>query len=187
MKKLIVATLLLCLCASNAFALSADFIRELNNATPGTFKASLGTLINTAQSDISSNSSDITTNTAAIDTIEAFTSDVSNVEFLTTGDTSFSLSNVAYIRKWTGSKNEGISLGAATNQQIVTFSLAYQGGLSGAFAITPDTASGFQIVTLRKTGDTATLKYINSTLGWVIMGMATSDSGNVIGPGTPFN
>ena len=172
--------------------ISADDVLELNNATPGTFKVKLGTVFLEEQVNIDSNTTTGGNNASNITTLQAdvilaqATADTAldrvnnvNLKFLTTDDIVITnTSDLAYVRKYTGENDEGINLAAGGTMQIITFALASEEG--GDFAITPDTSSGFVQINLTATGDNATLRYIDSSIGWTLIGMGTSDTGKVI-------
>jgi len=135
---------------------------ELNNATPGTSKVGLGTLIRSMN---------------PVGTVTH-----------STGDTSITLSSepggdVGYVRKLTGAASgDSTALGAGSPGQVITFALVNDGGQN--YTITPDTSSGFDDVTLDDAGDNVTLKFINTTIGWILVG----ESGvTVSAPVNPFN
>lgn len=180
MKRILLFLSLIVLCGYQlAYAnISANDILELNNSTPGTFKVGLGTVIDANQTATTAAQADATTALGRVNNTA--------VKFLTSDDTSVSsLSSLAHIRKWTGTVDEGITLGAGGAMQILTISLALYGG--GDFAITPDTSSGFDQINLTAAGDNVSLRYIDSTNGWTLLGMGTSDTGKVVAPITPFN
>lgn len=135
-----------------SFALTGAQQTELNNATPGTQKAGLGTLLSGYFS--------------------------TTVRELVTSDNSFTVANTAYVRKRTSANNDGTALGTGTQGQIITFALVSDGG--GTYTITPDTSSGFDQVILQNRGDNVTLRYIDSTVGWIIIGLGTDDNGKVV-------
>ena len=66
--------------------------------------------------------------------------------------------------------NYGSSTGLANGQanQVITFTLATDGGLD--HKISPITKTGFTDITLDDAGDSVTMKYVNSTIGWTIIG-----------------
>lgn len=170
--------LILCIVGRSYANISTNDIVELNNATPGTFKVKLGTVINANQTATTAAQTDATTALGRVNN--------TTVKFLTSDDTSFSsLSSLAHIRKWTGTIDEGITLGSGGTMQILTISLALYGG--GNFAITPDTSSGFDQINLTAAGDNVSLRYIDSTNGWTLLGIGTSDTGKVVAPIKPFN
>ena len=194
MKKIITGILFVILCFVNtSYAnLTNNEIVELNNATPGTFKAKLGTVLAAEQASIDVNTSNVSTNstniTTAQNTADTALGRIDNVtlKFLTTNDTSIcTITSLAYVRKYVGTGNEGMTLGAGDTLQILTFALAVGGG--GQFSITPDTSSGFDQINFTAAGDNATLRYVGSSIGWTLIGLGTSDTGKVVAPIAPFN
>jgi len=187
MKRIFTILSLIVLCGYQlAFAnISADDIIELNNATPGTFKVQLGTVFSEEQANIDTN---VISAAAAQSTANTALGRVDNVslEFLTTDDTSITtITDVAYIRKFTGSNNEGINLVNGETLQTITIALTVDGG--GDFAITPDTSSGFDQINLTTAGDNVALRFIDSTIGWTLIGVGSPDAGKVVAPIQPFN
>ena len=140
---------------ANAITLSER--DELNNATPGTQKVGLGTIVRSQ---------------LAV-----------GVEVLFTGDTSVSLSvepsgDTGYVRKFTNGENVATLLGDGSPGQFLNIAFVSDGG--GDYEVTPDTASGFRAITFADAGDVATLKFINSTVGWVVVGTADVSSGPLL-------
>lgn len=75
-----------------------------------------------------------------------------------------------YVAKTTGADAEALTLANGIAGQELTISLVTDGGGDGT--LTPATCSGFATIVFADAGDTATLKYIDDTTGWVIVGMA---------------
>lgn len=75
-----------------------------------------------------------------------------------------------YVAKTTGSDAEALTLANGVPGQVLTVSLVTDGGGDGT--LTPATKSGFVNVVLADAGDTVTFKYIDDTIGWVIVGAA---------------
>lgn len=75
-----------------------------------------------------------------------------------------------YVAKTTGGDAEALSLADGTPGQVLTVSLVTDGGGTGTLA--PTTCSGFVSIAFADAGDTATLEFIDSTTGWVILGTA---------------
>jgi len=195
MKRILIFLSLIVLCGYQlAYAnISANDILELNNATPGTSKVGLGTVLSAEQASIDTNTANITTLQADVLTAQntadtAFARvDSLSLLFLTTGDTSITnTTDLAYVRKFTGRENEGVILGSGDALQIITFALTFANG-GGDFAITPDTSSGFSQVNLVATGDNATLRYVDTEIGWTLIGLGTSDTGKVVTSLNPYN
>jgi hypothetical protein len=63
-----------------------------------------------------------------------------------------------------------MTLANGTPGQVLTIDLATDGGGDGT--LTPTTKSGFTSIVFADAGDNATLKYIDDTVGWVILGTA---------------
>lgn len=75
------------------------------------------------------------------------------------------------VLKETGADAEACTLAdGAFDGQLLVVSLGTDGG--GDATITPDTSTGWATVVLADAGDTATLLFIDSTTGWVIVGTA---------------
>lgn len=127
---------------------TADDAYEIDNATPGTSKTFLGTRL---RGPLATGSQTDTAGTYATDNTSSETITETQV-------------NITTPSGW------GSSTGLANGQtnQVITFTLSTDGGQD--HTITPETATGFTDITLSDAGDSVTLKYINSTLGWVIIG-----------------
>jgi len=74
------------------------------------------------------------------------------------------------VLKTTGADAEALTLADGSPGQVLTIVLATDGGGTGT--LTPTTASGFSTIVFADAGDTATLRYIDGSEGWVIMGTA---------------
>ena len=74
------------------------------------------------------------------------------------------------VTKTTGIDAEALTLANGVPNQVLTVTLAVDGGGTGT--LTPATATGFVSIAFADAGDTATLKYIDDTGGWVILGTA---------------
>lgn len=75
-----------------------------------------------------------------------------------------------YVAKTTGADAEALTLADGTPGQVLTVSLVTDGGGTGT--LTPATASGFVSIAFADAGDTATLEFIDTTTGWIILGLA---------------
>jgi hypothetical protein len=75
-----------------------------------------------------------------------------------------------YVAKTTGADAEALTLANGKTGQTITISLVTDGGGTGT--LTPATCSGFATIVFADAGDTATLEYVNDTVGWVIVGAA---------------
>ncbi len=169
------ATILLVLCQSFPAhaALSAlgttwtgDDTYEVNNATPGTSKAFLGTY---AQGPLG---------TVAATTFASNVNGNPTGKCLT-GAGTFTTPTTTVFLKTTGANfNESYCLGNAVipgsttpayNQRL-TIVLVTDGGKD--FRITPLTKTGFTDVQLDDAKDSVTLRYIDATVGWTVEGNA---------------
>lgn len=73
-----------------------------------------------------------------------------------------------YVAKTTGADAEALTLADGTPGQVLVISLVTDGGGTGT--LTPTTASGFVSIAFADAGDTAALKFVDATVGWVILG-----------------
>lgn len=73
-----------------------------------------------------------------------------------------------YVAKTTGADAEALTLANGQPGHILTISLETAGGGTGT--LTPATASGFSTLAFTEALDTATLRYIDDTVGWVLIG-----------------
>lgn len=78
-----------------------------------------------------------------------------------------------FVSKTTGGV-EALSLADGVANQLITISLVVDGGDG---TLTPATATGWATIVFADAGDTATLKFIDATVGWIIVGLA-----GIIGP-----
>lgn len=96
--------------------------------------------------------------------------------FMTAGNTTSAADSLAipvthsYVAKTTGGDAEALTLANGVPGQIITISLVVDGGGTGT--LTPATKSGFTTIAFADAGDTASLLYVNDTVGWVILGAA---------------
>lgn len=72
--------------------------------------------------------------------------------------------------KTTGADAEALTLADGVEGQIIVITLGTDGGGTGT--LTPATATGFVSIAFADAGDTAALMFVNSTVGWVILGTA---------------
>ncbi len=149
---------------------TADDVREVNTATPGTQKAFLGTRLQGLTTTGA-------TTLAAGDNLNASGKCV-------TGTAGFATPTTTVFLKTTGgSTGESYCLGNAvipgtsTNttptpgyNQRLTVVLVTDGGKD--FVITPLTKTGFSNIVMDDAKDSVTLRYINDTVGWTIEGNA---------------
>lgn len=75
-----------------------------------------------------------------------------------------------YVAKTTGGDAEALTLADGVPGQILNIALVTDGG--GAGTLTPATCSGFATIVFADAGDNACLKFVDSTTGWVIMGLS---------------
>lgn len=75
-----------------------------------------------------------------------------------------------YVAKTTGADAEALTLADGVEGQVLVISLATDGGGTGT--LTPTTKSGFVSIAFADAGDTAALMFVDSTVGWVILGTA---------------
>jgi hypothetical protein len=167
MKRAIYLALAVCLAAWAPIAWGAladvdtsigeDDVREINNATPGTSKTFLGTRLRGPLVQGA-------TTYAAGDNGNPTGKCVS-------GASTFQTPTTTVFLKTTGAATgESYCLGNGQVGQQLTVVLATDGGKD--FTVTPLTKSGFTDVLLSDVSDSVTMKYINSTVGWVVIGNA---------------
>lgn len=76
-----------------------------------------------------------------------------------------------YVAKTTGADAEALTLADGSFEgQELTLSLVTDGGGTGT--LTPATSSGWATIVFADAGDTAHLRFIDATVGWVIVGLA---------------
>lgn len=159
MKKYLYAVMAVCLMAWTPVAwgemadvntsIGADDVYEINHVAPGTDKTFLGTRLRgpLAQGATTYASGD---NGNPASTV--FTTPTTTAFLITTG----------------ASNGESYRLGNGQVGQTLTVVLVTDGGQN--FTVTPKTKTGFTSVQLDDAKDSATLKYIDSTTGWVLQG-----------------
>ncbi len=76
----------------------------------------------------------------------------------------------AHVSKTTGADAEALTLADGRAGQVLTLALVVDGGGTGT--LTPATKTGFATIVFADAGDIATLKYIDDTVGWVLLGTA---------------
>jgi|TARA_Y100000310_G_scaffold134899_2_gene133808 hypothetical protein len=72
------------------------------------------------------------------------------------------------VTKTTGGDAEALTLADGTPGQKLTIVLVTDGGGDGT--LTPTTVTGFATVVLADAGDSVTLEFVDSTVGWIITG-----------------
>ena len=73
-----------------------------------------------------------------------------------------------YCPKTTGADAEALTLADSVAGHVLTVVLVTDGGGDGT--LTPATSSGFATVVFADAGDSATFKFIDGTVGWVLVG-----------------
>jgi hypothetical protein len=73
-----------------------------------------------------------------------------------------------YVAKTSGGDAEACTLADGTAGQFLTVELAVDGG--GDATVTPATATGFVAVVLADAGDVVTLRFVDETVGWILIG-----------------
>lgn len=76
----------------------------------------------------------------------------------------------AHVSKTTGADAEALTLADGSPAQEITITLVVDGGGTGT--LTPATATGFVSIAFADAGDIATLRYVDDTVGWIIVGTA---------------
>ncbi len=132
-------------------SIGAEDALELDNATPGTSKTFLGTRLRGPLTQGSTTYADLDNGNPAS---TVFTTPTTTVFLKTTGATT----------------GESYRLGDGQVGQQLTVVLVTDGGQN--FTVTPKTKTGFTSVQLDDAKDSATMKYIDSTSGWVLIGNA---------------
>lgn len=72
--------------------------------------------------------------------------------------------------KTTGADAEALTLANGIQGQILCIVLGTDGGGDGT--LTPTTKTGFATIVFADAGDIATLKYVDDSAGWIILGTA---------------
>ncbi|HEY9566858.1 MAG TPA: hypothetical protein VIR38_02110 [Thalassobaculum sp.] len=76
----------------------------------------------------------------------------------------------AHVSKTTGADAEALTLADGTPGQMITITLVVDGGGTGT--LTPTTKTGFVSIAFADAGDSACLRYVDDTVGWVLVGTA---------------
>ena len=74
-----------------------------------------------------------------------------------------------YVAKTTGADAEALTIANGTAGQKITITLVTDGGGTGT--LTPATSTQFGTIVFADAGDSATLEYVDDTVGWVIVGL----------------
>lgn len=72
------------------------------------------------------------------------------------------------VTKTTGGDAEALTLANGTAGQILHIVLGTDGGGDGT--LTPTTKTGFATIVFADAGDRATLQFVNTTVGWILLG-----------------
>jgi len=83
-----------------------------------------------------------------------------------------------FVSKTIGADAESLTLADGEPGQLITISATTAGG--GAGTLTPATVTGFATVVLLGAKDTVTLQFIDSTIGWIMLGAYGTDAPPVI-------
>lgn len=133
-----------------AASLTVTDVYELNRATPGTEKTELGTKLRGPLMAGGTISAACTAGVVTCNTVAT-------------------TENTAVTLKTTGaSYGESLALADGYAGQMKTYVLVTDGGMD--FYVTPTTKTGFTSVQLNDAKDSVTLRYVDSTTGWVIAG-----------------
>lgn len=73
-----------------------------------------------------------------------------------------------FVSKTTGGDAEALTLANGEPGQMLTISLTTDGGGDGT--LTPATCTGFATIVFADVKDTATLLYVDDTIGWILVG-----------------
>lgn len=76
----------------------------------------------------------------------------------------------AVVEKTTGADAEALTLADGENGQILVIVLKVDGG--GIGTLTPSRKTGFTTIVFADAGDTASVMYVDDTVGWIILGTA---------------
>jgi hypothetical protein len=158
MKKFLYAILAVLLMAGVAFAwagastttMDAQDATVINRSSPALTRTSLGTRLRGPLTTGITTSAACATTAALCNTVA--TTETTAVTLKTTG--------AAWV--------ESFALANGQQDQVKTYVLVTDGGQD--FYVTPTTKTGFTSVQLSDAKDSVSLKYINSTVGWVIIG-----------------
>jgi tartrate dehydratase alpha subunit/fumarate hydratase class I-like protein len=73
-----------------------------------------------------------------------------------------------YVAKTTAGDAEALTLADSVPGHLLTISLVTDGGGDGT--LTPTTKTGFSTIVFADAKDTATLLYVDDTIGWILVG-----------------
>lgn len=135
-------------------SIGAEDALELDNATPGTSKTFLGTRLRGPLTQGSTTYASGDNGNPVGTCPDDYATPTTTVFLKTTGATT----------------GESYCLGDGQVGQQLTVVLVTDGGQN--FTVTPKTKIGFTSVQLDDANDSATMKYIDSTSGWVLIGNA---------------
>jgi hypothetical protein len=99
--------------------------------------------------------------------------DTDNTEDLTTTSAADSLAipvTHGIVAKTTGADAEALTLANGEPGQELVIYLATDGGGDGT--LTPTTATGWATIVFADAGDRAVLRYIDDSIGWIIIGLS---------------
>ncbi len=125
-----------------------DDVDEINRATPGTTTTFLGTRLRGLM-------------TAGSDSKTSGTYAAANASSETITETHVNITTVSGYGSSTTLANGQVN-------QVITFTLTTDGGKD--WKLSPDTKTGFTDITLDDAGDSVSVKYVNSTIGWILDG-----------------
>lgn len=100
------------------------------------------------------------------------------IQTQTTGGTTTTQTATGGVIHYTsgGTGAEAVTLSNGTAGQILTVLYIAQGGAPDSIVITPSTKTGFTSITLTDVGDSATLHYVNDSLGWFLTAEASGSA-----------
>jgi hypothetical protein len=77
------------------------------------------------------------------------------------------------VAKTTGGDAEALTIGNGTPGQVLQIYIATDGGGDGTLtAATNSTGTGWATIVFADAGDRAVLQYVDSTIGWIILGLS---------------
>lgn len=102
--------------------------------------------------------------------------DAVHLAYWTTGSNTVAADELAipvtkpFVAKTTGADAESLTLANGVAGKTIVISLVVDGGGDGT--LTPTTKTGFASIVFADAGDTASLLYVDDTVGWIILGTA---------------